>query len=106
MAENTESFDRDRYRQEVQQQMDGLSKEACVAVAARAALRVVPLFYSQRGLPDNANAFWKRFGRYITAQLSLSNCYELHGSKVDIHAVAHIFATAMLLVEVLTVEVV
>ena len=94
MAGSLDTFDRERYRKEVRERMSGLPRQTQVAIAARAAWRVVPLRFEGWPSEQKKNEWWRRFGDSIQAKLALAACYETHHEHLNPKAAADAAAYA------------
>lgn len=71
MAENTVTFDRDRYRQEVRERLNGLSRINCVAFAARAAWRASQVLFVGWNSDHARERWWKETKDAWLARLTM-----------------------------------
>lgn len=88
MPWNIENFDQKRYRDQVREQIVELPTEKCVAIAARAAWRAMPMMFEAW---DNQAIFmewWQNYGLKIAARLAWAAAYEQHSNALVRRAAA------------------
>jgi len=88
MAEDIDGFDHERYSEELYRTMLGIPKPACVAVAARAAWRAVPLMFQRWITDEKKDEWWAKHRNSVQAKLALVACYEKHRSTMSKWAAA------------------